>query len=216
MRALNELLYIIATSLLAPVIISLLALLGWVLLLLGGFLREAVARKRVRGQIESLVTAARAEAHLRNDVLRSLGSSATGLLARWLRFVGQDFDDENILTQGMSEVESDVASSLARLSFITRVSPMLGLMGTLIPLGPALSGLAAGNMQVLAGNLVVAFTATVVGLLVSGAAYAISLTRRCWYARDLASLEFVIKQMTRKDDVAAQEPQKAKVMAYGR
>ena len=35
-------------------------------------------------------------------------------------------------------------------------------MGTLIPLGPALNGLAKGDMQALSGNLIVAFTATVI------------------------------------------------------
>lgn len=72
---------------------------------------------------------------------------------------------------------------------------MLGLMGTLIPLGPALMGLASGNVAEMARNLVVAFTATVVGLLVSGATYGIGLARRTWYARDVSDLEFLSQRL---------------------
>ena len=73
---------------------------------------------------------------------------------------------------------------------------MLGLMGTLIPLGPALSGLSSGDMSALGSNLVVAFTATVVGLLISGVAYGVGLLRRVWYARDLTDLEFIATRLT--------------------
>jgi biopolymer transport protein ExbB/TolQ len=79
------------------------------------------------------------------------------------------------------------------------VAPILGLMGTLIPLGPALSGLANGNMQALSGNLIVAFTATVVGLLISGVAYGMGLARRTWYASDLSSLEFIVDAITERE-----------------
>jgi biopolymer transport protein ExbB/TolQ len=114
-----------------------------------------------------------------------------GLSGRLVAFVGDSWTDEGIVQQAVSQLENAVAASVARHSFCIRVSPMLGLMGTLIPLGPALSGLANGDMQVLAGNLVVAFTATVVGLLISAVTFAIGLIRRTWYARDVTELEFL-------------------------
>ena len=92
----------------------------------------------------------------------------------------------------LDDLEIDVGRRLARLSLATRVGPMLGLVGTLIPLGPALTGLAAGNMDVLAGNLIIAFTTTVFGILVGGFAYAVSLVRRAWYEQDLSDLEFLV------------------------
>jgi biopolymer transport protein ExbB/TolQ len=75
-------------------------------------------------------------------------------------------------------------------------------MGTLIPLGPALSGLSSGDMASLAANLVVAFTATVVGLLISGVAYGVGLARRTWYSRDLTDLEFVAQRLAGVDVAA--------------
>jgi len=72
------------------------------------------------------------------------------------------------------------------------VGPMLGLVGTLLPLGPALTGLASGDVQALAGNLIIAFTTTVFGILVGAFAYAVSLTRRTWYEQDVSDLEYIV------------------------
>ena len=55
--------------------------------------------------------------------------------------------DSTILAHAVAELEHGITDAMARLSLLTRVGPMLGLMGTLIPLGPALAGLAAGDMQ---------------------------------------------------------------------
>jgi len=197
MKVLRDILYAITNSLLIPIIICLLLLAVWTLMLLGGFLREALDRGKVRKQLDSLVAAARVGPQSIDDSFRQMSHSASGILSRWLKFVGQELGNTQVLNHGLAQLESDTADSVARLTFITRVSPMVGLMGTLIPLGPALSGLANGNLQMLAGGLIVAFTATVVGLLVSAVAYGIGLTRRSWYARDLCDLEFVIKQLER-------------------
>jgi biopolymer transport protein ExbB/TolQ len=50
-------------------------------------------------------------------------------------------------------------------------------------------------MASLAGNLIVAFTATVIGLLISGVAYGVGLARRTWYSRDLTDLEFATRRL---------------------
>ena len=74
-------------------------------------------------------------------------------------------------------------------------------MGTLIPLSPALNGPAAGNVDALTDNLRVAFSITVLGLLVGAVAFGISLVRDRLYAQDLSDLEFVARAggaMTRR------------------
>ena len=80
---------------------------------------------------------------------------------------------------------------LERTPLLVRAGPALGLMGTLIPLSPALSGLADGNVTQLTDNLRVAFSITVLGLLVGAVAFGISLVRDRLYAQDLSDLEFV-------------------------
>jgi biopolymer transport protein ExbB/TolQ len=189
LQSLTSLLALISNALLLPVIAALLALFAWTLLLAGGFVKETLERRRVRRAIDAAVEAVQNGAGL-DGLLQALGAARSGLPARFVRGSGGSLDYR------LSRLEHDVADSVARHSFITRVSPMLGLMGTLIPLGPALSGLSSGDMAALAGNLVVAFTATVVGLLISGVAYGVGLARRTWYSRDLTDLEFVTKQVT--------------------
>ena len=199
MKNLTDILYVISTALLAPAILALLALLVWTLVMAGGFLKEFAERRRVRRNLNAAVAAARHNANSIMSVWEILTAAKSGLPRRFVEFVGRDIADESVLQQALSTLENDVAGSVAKLSFITRISPMLGLMGTLIPLGPALAGLANGNMQVLGGNLIVAFTATVVGLLVSSMSYGIGIARRTWYARDVTDLEFICRQVTEKE-----------------
>ncbi len=70
---------------------------------------------------------------------------------------------------------------LERVDLLARCGPILGLMGTLIPLGPGLTALGSGNIDILATALTVAFDTTVIGLLVGLLAYAIGRVRRRWY-----------------------------------
>ena len=81
---------------------------------------------------------------------------------------------------------------------LARVGPMFGLMGTLIPMGPALIGLASGNIQQLASNLVIAFSTTVIGILVGVICYSISMVKRRWYAQDLSDMEYIVELLVRK------------------
>ena len=75
---------------------------------------------------------------------------------------------------------------------LVRFGPALGLMGTLIPLSPALEGLAEGNVAQLSENLRAAFSVTVIGLLIGALAFTISLVRDRLYAQDLSDLEYVV------------------------
>ena len=78
-----------------------------------------------------------------------------------------------------------------RASLASKLGPMLGLMGTLIPLGPALRSMAGGSVAGLSENLVVAFATAVVGLAVAGPCFWMASVCRRWYERDLSDMEFV-------------------------
>lgn len=76
-----------------------------------------------------------------------------------------------------------------RADLLARVGPMLGLMGTLIPLGPGLAALGRGELDVLAQAVTVAFNTTVLGLLVGILGFLIGRLRRRWYDAAMERLE---------------------------
>ncbi|WP_372865208.1 MotA/TolQ/ExbB proton channel family protein [Spongiibacter sp.] len=77
---------------------------------------------------------------------------------------------------------------IERADFITRLAPMLGLMGTLIPLGPGLAALGEGELSILTTAMIVAFDTTVVGLLVGMVGFVLGRLRRRWYDAALEAL----------------------------
>jgi len=84
---------------------------------------------------------------------------------------------------------------LERTRLLVRAGPALGLMGTLIPLSPALAGLANGNVDELSSNLRIAFSVTVLGLLVGAVAFGLSLVRDRLYGQDLSDLQYVAARL---------------------
>ncbi len=78
---------------------------------------------------------------------------------------------------------------IERTDFLTRIAPMLGLMGTLIPLGPGLSALGDGDLGILTTAMSVAFDTTVLGLLVGIIGFVLGRFRRRWYEQTLQSIE---------------------------
>ena len=85
------------------------------------------------------------------------------------------------LIDTQSSFQKHATKRLEITDLLARSGPILGLMGTLIPLGPGLTALGNGNIDILATALTVAFDTTVVGLLVGLLAYAMGRIRRRWY-----------------------------------
>jgi biopolymer transport protein ExbB/TolQ len=84
---------------------------------------------------------------------------------------------------------------LERTRMLVRAGPGLGLMGTLIPLSPALAALGEGDVRELSEGLRVAFGVTVVGILIGLLAYGLSLVRDRLYAQDHSDLEYVAARL---------------------
>ena len=74
---------------------------------------------------------------------------------------------------------------------LLKMGPMLGLMGTLIPMGPALVGLSTGDIASMAYNMQVAFATTVVGLSSAAIGFIAKQAKTRWYAEDMSNLEFI-------------------------
>lgn len=85
-------------------------------------------------------------------------------------------------------VELHLLKLLEPLRITSRVAPMLGLVATMIPMGPALVAVAGGNAQGIAQNLVIAFAAVIVALLAAALTYVTLSVRRRWLLVELNDL----------------------------
>jgi MotA/TolQ/ExbB proton channel family len=81
----------------------------------------------------------------------------------------------------LSVIERRARRRIERADILTRLSPMLGLMATLISLGPGLTALSNGNLDLLAEAMLTAFDATVLGLAAGAIGFVIARLRRRWY-----------------------------------
>ena len=71
----------------------------------------------------------------------------------------------------------------------TILAPLLGLVATMIPMGPALAALGDGDLASVSSGLGVAFSAVILALIASAITYAVAQVRRRWYAADLLRIE---------------------------
>jgi biopolymer transport protein ExbB/TolQ len=193
----------VAATLELPVVIAALLALALVLVELGAFAVEVYRRRRRRFPALSAAAddARRAlDAGQRDEatkILRSVAwSTAMGrALERFVAYAGAPGADVRIAKQ-LADFDFDRQRRLARTRLLVRTGPALGLMGTLIPLSPALDGLARGNVTALTDNLRVAFSVTVLGLFIGALAFALSLVRDRIYGQDFSDLEYAAAVLT--------------------
>lgn len=104
-------------------------------------------------------------------------------------------DAANRIAKRLAEYDYRSVKRLERTRILVRMGPALGLMGTLIPLSPALAALGDGDVERLTDDLRVAFSVTVAGLLVGAIAFAVSLVRDRMYDQDYSDVEYVNAQL---------------------
>lgn len=189
MDLIAQALYWISSGLLIPTIVLLLLFLAQGLFVVGGFYglyaHRMAYEKSVKPALREL-SADNAATVLAPDHIRRTGL-VNFYLGHLLAAAHNPVKAEKVLADFEMACEKD----LAGVKTLAKIGPMLGLMGTLIPMGPALVGLASGDMASLAQNMQVAFATTVVGLLVGAIGFFCNQIKTRWYASDLADLEYV-------------------------
>jgi len=206
--ALQNIIYLISNALLIPVMALLVGGVAFSLFELGRFVYEFILRRKHPSRIEEIAwifdreNATEAERksgeRLREalKIIRSKGSSKlVHDFINDLERLCAKIKDERILKVQVEKTIQDYEEKVARRTEITRilvrVGPMLGLMGTLIPMGPALLALSQGDVVTLANNLIIAFGTTVLGLLIGGIAYMMTEVRNRWYDKDLSDIAYI-------------------------
>ncbi|MEA3282296.1 MAG: MotA/TolQ/ExbB proton channel family protein [Euryarchaeota archaeon] len=186
-----ETLYWISYALLYPIILLLMAFVVWSLALAGEFISEYTRRYRDVAGLDELCRKTDAS-YLRNRKQTFFVSVFMRDLADQIERGVFNFD------RMFGDYEIVMAKKLETTRLLATVGPMLGLMGTLIPLGPALMGLAEGNVEQLASNLVIAFATTVLGLFSGAIGFSLTMIRRRWYQQDLNDIECILDAFEEK------------------
>jgi biopolymer transport protein ExbB/TolQ len=209
--ALLTTLYTVTLALLYPVIIGLLVLLVYSFAEIGAFFSEYTSRnrnlKKLRiGCDKAKEFLAGGEIEKASETVMSSGSSY--LLSKFISELSEFIGIGNFKTEAeklLQEYEITIWERTEKERILTRVGPMLGLMGTLIPMGPALMNLASGNISEMATNMIVVFSTTVLGLLIGGINYVMVMIKKRWYSQDLSDMEYVVEVLGGDDYVKKKE-----------
>jgi biopolymer transport protein ExbB/TolQ len=197
-HSIDQAIFRVASVLQVPVLILALLALALVIYELGSYVVELRGRRRRQFAKLSLGAQQARQALLANDrpaaVAAASGAARSPAMAATLAFIvehaGTDGGDHE-LNKALADFDFDSQRRLGRTRMLVRAGPALGLMGTLIPLSPALTGLANGNTAALTENLRIAFSVTVVGLMVGAVAFGLSLSRDRMYGQDLSDLQYL-------------------------
>ncbi|NMP30077.1 hypothetical protein HII17_00760 [Thalassotalea sp. M1531] len=157
----------VSELLMTPVILTIVVLLIYALYALGRFISQWLVRKK------------NAIGYLR-QVEKKHGE--------WL--AGYPIHNYFIKNPNASEDELEVFAlkQLENLRIVTRISPMLGLIATMIPMGPALQALADGNIQGISENLIIAFAAVIWGLVIASLTFWPASVKKRWCANELINI----------------------------
>ena len=189
---------VISQSLTIPVLVILLIIVIISIVTLGGAIAEYTSRKKVPvGTIRDLIydiNAAESADALQNVISKAkIPKSQKKVLTEIASSQKLGSTSREALARKLFEFEEEkTMESLKKTDIITRIGPTLGLMGTLIPMGPGLAALGAGDINTLASSLTVAFNTTIVGIGSGALCYVIGKIRSGWYDRYLSDLDALI------------------------
>lgn len=189
MNLISNILYWISTGLLVPVIVLLIFFFIRSLFLIGGFFGEYLQVKRTTTRLYGALNGL-SRATL-PDFENELPASSTAMVTVCARKIIEAGNDRPKADLILSEYEIAAGKQLTTSKTLTKMGPILGLMGTLIPMGPALVGLASGDIASMAYNMQVAFATTVVGLVVSAIGFLTQQARERWATMNLSILEYL-------------------------
>ncbi|MCX8146115.1 MAG: MotA/TolQ/ExbB proton channel family protein [Azovibrio sp.] len=115
------------------------------------------------------------------------------VMLAWLRrrgrgkFLLRQFRNQPTLSDDQLDLLAHKALENPRIA--SRVMPMLGLVATMIPMGPALKSLSDGNLAEVSHNLTIAFAAVILALIAASITYWVVNVRRRWLAEEILEIQ---------------------------
>lgn len=189
MNFISDILYWISTGLLVPVIVLLIILFCRALLLAGSFYGQYMSIRKTEALLRNELGKLTSETV--GELNSKLPEKSRSLVIMYMRQVLDARDTPAQVQRLLANFEIARSLSAAISKTLTKLGPILGLMGTLIPMGPALAGLASGDIASMAYNMQIAFATTVVGLVAGAVGFLTQQVKQRWYLQDMTNLEFI-------------------------
>ena len=191
MDNISQILFLVSDSLLIPDIIVLLVLFVRALFLVGSFYNQYITKYKNERQLRPILNELTTERM--EELQAALPEKDNSLYIKYLRAIlARPADDtyaDYMITNFENEAEKDVVTS----KLLAKVGPVLGLIGTLIAMSPALTGLSQGDISKMASNMQVVFATTVVGLVVSLVGLVTLQFKQRWYAKEVNQLDYITR-----------------------
>ena len=198
MNTISDIMFWISTGLLVPVIVLLILLFFRSLLLVGSFFGQYVSIRKtdklIREQMETL--------HVNNvdHFAEKLPEKSNSLVVMFMKRILAEQQNKAQVQRLLANFETAAEKALAISKTLTKLGPILGLMGTLIPMGPALVGLSTGDIASMAYNMQVAFATTVIGLVAGAIGFLTQQVKQRWYLQDMTNLECLVEVLNEKNE----------------
>ncbi len=189
MNYISDILYWISTGLLVPVIILLILLFCRALLLIGTFFGQYLSVRKTEAIIKEHIDTLNKDNV--DSLVDRLPKKNSSLVLVYIKKILDDKTSEPHIQKHLADFQIAAQADLATSKTLSKMGPMLGLMGTLIPMGPALVGLSTGDIASMAYNMQVAFATTVVGLFSAAIGFITGQVKQRWYQHDSINLQFL-------------------------
>lgn len=198
MEIISKALFWVANSLLIPDIIILLCLFARSLLLIGSFYNQFMTKRKNDKRLNDCIKSLTPDTvdNLRTALPQHDSSLFVGYLRDLLNNPPSEAYSDYLISNFENEADKDVSTS----RLLAKMGPVLGLIGTLISMSPALVGLSTGDISGMAYNMQVVFATTVVGLVVSAVGLVTLQYKQRWYGKDTNNLDYVSRILNQKQN----------------
>ena len=198
MDTISEILFWVANSLLIPDIIALLLLFVRSLLLVGSFYNHFITKQKNDKLLNNLIQNLSAEKV--EDLKSILPQKDNSLYIKYLRKLLSREPSEAYSEYLISNFETEADKDLSISKILAKIGPVLGLIGTLIAMSPALVNLSSGDVSGMAYNMQIVFATTVIGLVVSMVGLITLQLKQRWYSQESNHLFFISQILIEKSE----------------
>lgn len=197
MEIISDILFVISNGLLIPVLLLLIWFLIKGVVMVISLLPEYIRQQKERKAVSEILESSQGED---SDWIERILSVDDGIFKRTLSDIASHSSDAAYCERKIANCEIDIKNILGKSRSLIKFGPMLGLMGTLIPMGPALVGLASGDLATMAYNMEVAFATTVIGMVIAAIGVATLRINQRYYSYTLNDIEFIYNKLSEHNE----------------